>query len=526
MRGTSSFLLFVAYVPFITASPAPTPYPHEIRDASPPLVTASPARRNPTQTYKHRRDILSDIGNDIGSVLKGLGSDIPTYAASGILPGFQNFPTGSAVQSSLSLSDSDVAALPTQALNLAPYANWTSQGWNVRIHGNIYKQPNITQDKLDDLANIFLGNTSISSLPTSQQDQARNLTAEIFVIQQSNVQPLFLFAPTPTSGTQVVQTLLSPYNTTEEGDYDAFSTISLTGLLPGNGTTSIQSVPMYVNNTSLGNATAYLVPPTGLTIVSDIDDILRVTKIYEPQQGLLNSFARPFTPWMNMPSIYSNWSQSLKNPQVHFHYLTTTPEQITRNYEDFIFANYPAGSFDTRPLNFSNPDETLSVRKYMLQKILDTFPSRKFVLVGDTTNSDIMSDYPALAHSNPNQIACILLRNTSGTDTGDKFPYDTSGFKGLNQSSYMFFLTPDDLTGLDISNGQCWNSTVKQNVTFGWQGLPGGLSDDSQSSVGANGSNGTSGARGLRVGGGGNGGYGGLLGTVGLVAAVAAALAV
>ena len=45
-----------------------------------------------------------------------------------------------------------------------------------------------------------------------------------------------------------------------------------------------------------------------------------------------------------------------------------------------------------------------------------------------------------MAHSFPNQVACILLRNTSATDD-DKFPYDTSGFKGLDQSKYMFFRT-------------------------------------------------------------------------------------
>lgn len=138
----------------------------------------------------------------------------------------------------------------------------------------------------------------------------------------------------------------------------------------------------------MGNATAYLVPSTGLTIINDIDDILRVTKIYEPKEGLLNSFARPFTPWMNMPDIYANWSRSI--PNFHFHYLTTTPEQVTRNYMDFIYKTYPGGSFDTRPLNFSNVDETLSVRKYLLVKIFQTYPHRKFILVADTSNSDVM----------------------------------------------------------------------------------------------------------------------------------------
>ena len=36
--------------------------------------------------------------------------------------------------------------------------------------------------------------------------------------------------------------------------------------------------------------------------------------------------------------------------------------------------------------------------------------------------------------------------------------------------------TQDDLTHLDISNGQCVNSTIKQTVTFSTQGLPFGLS--------------------------------------------------
>jgi hypothetical protein len=40
---------------------------------------------------------------------------------------------------------------------------------------------------------------------------------------------------------------------------------------------------------------------------------------------------------------------------------------------------------------------------------------------------------------------------------------------------YMFFLVPDDLSNLDISNGQCYNSSIPQNVTFGIQGLPFGI---------------------------------------------------
>ena len=364
----------------------------------------------------------------------------------------------------------------------------------MRFHGNVYKQPNISESDLNKLANKFLIGTSIDQLPPEQQNNARNLTSEIFIVQQGNVSVTMNIEPAPLAGSSGepggsnalapsggFENLTIPYNTSAEGDYDVFLPINniSNALIAGNATDRIQQLNIYAKGAyaDSGNATAFLVPNKGLTVISDIDDILRVTKIYQPSEGLLNSFARDFVPWMNMPNIYANWSKSL--PNMHFHYLTTTPEQATRPYENFIYKTYPGGSFDTRPLNFSDVSATLSIREFLLEKIFQTFPERKFILVADTSNSDVMRDYPGLVGKFPGQVQCIFLRNTSSTDSGDKFPYDTSGFKGINQTMYMFFNVPDDLTGLDIANGQCYNASVKQNVTFSEQGLPLGLSKKS-----------------------------------------------
>ncbi|KAH6656699.1 hypothetical protein BKA67DRAFT_552744 [Truncatella angustata] len=452
-------------------APAPEPVPH-------PMITPAPVLHRDYQ----RRDL--NPGSYINSVISGLGSDVSSYIASGVPQFFQDFPVGDDVESSLGINDDDLRATPTQALNLPAYANWTDQGWNVRVHGNIFKQPNISQEKVDDLANVFLIDVDIADLPADQQNQARNLTREIFIVQQADQNVTINFVNDVTvepgaSGGVInaeggAQTIRMPYPTTDEGDFDSFVLLANTTgpngghLIAGNATSSIQSLNMYVNGTDTGNATAYLVPPEGMTIISDIDDILRITKIYEPKEGLLNSFARPFTQWENMPDIYANWSASI--PNFHFHYLTTTPEQVTRNYMEFIYKTYPLGSFDTRPLNFSDVSATLQIRRFLLDKIFQTFPQRKFVLMGDTTNSDVMKAYPALAKDYPGQVQCIFLRNTSATDSGDLFPYDTSGFEGLNQTQYMFFLNANDLTNLDIVGGNCYNSTIKQNVTFGYQG--------------------------------------------------------
>ncbi|KAI5860335.1 hypothetical protein GGS23DRAFT_580969 [Durotheca rogersii] len=448
--------------------------------ARPPHPTITPAPNLKDRVVP--RDF--DPGSYINSVLDGFGSGVSSYIASGVPQFFQDLPSGEAVESSLGIGDAELAAQPTRVLNLPAYANWTEQGWNVRVHGNVYKQPNISQERLDDLANVFLIGTDIDELSDSEQRQARNMTASIFVVQQGNVNVTIYFesnvdALTDASGGVInaeggAQELNLPYPTTDQGDFDTFVTLeNTTGtgggyLIPGNSTSSIQALYMYANGTDTGNATAYLVPPTGFTIISDVDDILRVTKIYDPKEGLLNSFARPFTPWMNMPEIYANWSTTI--PNFHFHYLTTTPEQVTRNYMEFIYNTYPLGSFDTRPLNFSDVSATLSIRRALLDEIFQTFPQRKFVLVADTSNSDIMRDYPQLVRDYPGQVQCIFLRNTTATDSSDLFPYDTSGFSGIDQKQYMFFVTPDDLRNVDIVGGNCHNPAVIQNTTFGYQG--------------------------------------------------------
>ncbi|KAF2848309.1 hypothetical protein T440DRAFT_401762 [Plenodomus tracheiphilus IPT5] len=485
-RVSGNVLLLSATLGLVgaVAVPEPTPAPAKV-EARAPLVTPAAIRFDARNSYIQKRNILSDIASGVEGFEKSwasvLGTDLPSFFTEGIPGWFENLPTGDQVLSSAGISSTDLDAKPTEVLNIPPYANWTDQGWNVRFHGNVYKIPDISQSKIDDLANVFLIDTSVEQLPDDEKANARNLTRSIFIVQQSDQNVSMSLEPAASQGgdgepgggnavpaTGGVQNFTLPYPTTEQGDFDVFVPIALNGLTPGNETSNVQRLNVYTNGTLTGNATAFLVPSTGITFISDIDDILRVTKIYNPKEGLINSFAKNFTQWENMPDVYANWSRTLPN-NTHFHYLTTTPEQATRNYMDFIYKTYPGGSFDTRPLNFSDVSATLSIRKFLLDKIFATFPERKFVLVADTSNSDVMKAYPQLAHDHPNQVQCIFLRNTSATDDEMWFPYNTEGFEGLNSGKYMFFRHAEDLMGLDIAGGQCLNQSIPQNVTFSRQ---------------------------------------------------------
>lgn len=254
--------------------------------AADPMITPAPVL---SQRDLERR---VDVGSYLGGVFSSLGSDVSSFVASGVPQFFANLPTGTAVESSLGISSTALDATPTHALLVPPYANWTDQGWNVRIHGNIYKQPNTSIDTLNSLANKFLIGTDIQDLPADQQDQARNLTAEIFVVQQDNEQVKVDFvnnvAVNPNTDSGAInakggaQTITMPYNTTAEGDFDSFVVLQNTTvtngsyLMPGNETSSLQLLDVYVQGAAeTGNATAFLVPTDGITIISDVDDILR-----------------------------------------------------------------------------------------------------------------------------------------------------------------------------------------------------------------------------------------------------------
>lgn len=116
---TQAAFLALLYTPNILAAPAPFA-PAPTVSQTTPSSNQHPARITAKPTHTGLPDELKKRGltDYLASVVSGLGSDIPSYVTDGVPNFFQGFPTGTAVQSSLSLSSTDVAALPTQILNI------------------------------------------------------------------------------------------------------------------------------------------------------------------------------------------------------------------------------------------------------------------------------------------------------------------------------------------------------------------------------------------------------------------------
>ena len=56
------------------------------------------------------------------------------------------------------------------------------------------------------------------------------------------------------------------------------------------------------------------------------------------------------------------------------------------------------------------------------------------------------------------------MRNVSRTDNSYWFKNLPTHFKGLDQSKFMFFRTPDDLKDIDFAHGGCVNNTVHTDL--------------------------------------------------------------
>ncbi|TRM61581.1 hypothetical protein BD626DRAFT_570781 [Schizophyllum amplum] len=375
----------------------------------------------------------------------------------GILPGL-DIPSLENIREQAGLSSAQIAQLPVRILNVPGYANLTDDGWNVLFHGQAYRQPLDNSSRLDRLASGFLRGKVLSALHPSQQEQARNLTSAIYSLPVAGL-PITMTVYNATGNDSPVVNVSLPFPTDVRGEFNDFWV-----------------------NTSI-----FLVPREGITFLADVDDVLRETRIFVPSAGLLdNSFVHPFTPWSNMPSVFSHWRQTI--PSAHFHYLTTTPEPATRMYVEFVFGSYPLGSLDTRPYNFTTFDQTFRVRAVALRRALETFRQRKFVLMGDTANADVLRDYPQLAKeygnvqasARPSTLDACLTRSLHSVHSHpqrirDRWrglpPVRHERFAGLDKSTYFFYRIPDDIMGLDIANGECVNKSVPQHIEYGWQNL-------------------------------------------------------
>jgi len=187
--------------------------------------------------------------------------------------------------------------------------------------------------------------------------------------------------------------------------------------------TSVLTMHGSLNGIELASARLFLVDNSGLSIVSDIDDTIKVSEVRNRERLIDNTFFHHFRAVKGMSDLYEVWHQQ----GAMFHYISGSPWQLFPSLKTFLVeSGFPEGSYHLRNFHLSdgsfwkfiNHNEDNVSRHYKvtsLESLLLQFPGRKFILVGDSGEQD-PEVYSYAATRFPDQIQAILIRNVTGED--------------------------------------------------------------------------------------------------------------
>lgn len=161
----------------------------------------------------------------------------------------------------------------------------------------------------------------------------------------------------------------------------------------------------------------------GRSIISDIDDTVKITGVLDKTQMMLNTFVRPFQPVRGLAEHF----RELSTAGADFHYVSSGPWQLLPFLEEFLEEHgFPIGSFHMRKLRLKSMrspiDFVRSSRDHKVESIsrlLRDFPSRRFTLVGDSGELD-PEVYGQIARSFGDQVERILIRRVGGADNSEE----------------------------------------------------------------------------------------------------------
>jgi hypothetical protein len=170
------------------------------------------------------------------------------------------------------------------------------------------------------------------------------------------------------------------------------------------------------NDKRLFRGKVLLVEPTGLSIISDVDDTIKITEVRDKRAVLRNTLLKEFEPVPGMPERFKAWQAR----GAVFHYISGSPWQLYEPLDAFLAKHrYPPGTFNLKHFRIKDRN-VLSLfgtqEEYkgpLIERLLTTFPQRRFILVGDSGEQD-PEIYGTAARKYPSQVESILIRDATG----------------------------------------------------------------------------------------------------------------
>lgn len=194
---------------------------------------------------------------------------------------------------------------------------------------------------------------------------------------------------------------------------------------------------------------------TGWAVISDIDDTIKKTLTASPLGILSTTFVEEPTPVAGMPELYKQIKATLDNPP--FWYLSASPYNLYPFLRQFRSDHFPDGTLILREASWMNlagfltslTQGTEAYKVDRMKRIQANWPGRKFLCIGDSTQSDPEA-YGEMYRQFPGWIGAIWIRkvndvepmNESQKNSPERFE---KAFEDVPREAWTVFEDPSEL---------------------------------------------------------------------------------
>lgn len=318
--------------------------------------------------------------------------------------------------------------------------------WELHIHGWIY-EPNWVSSwrewfTWDPATEAQERNTEIlpSKLASAEEDEAQDSlfkqrTSRFFVDNQGDKQiairigeKSFTLDPSTPNGhfTGLLHLMAADIEKWRQGHWISFK------------------VMMPLGDSRQFTGQVELLETQGISVVSDIDDTIKVSQVRDKSELFNHTFRLPFQAVSGMSKLYRAWATS--SPTVSFHYVSASPWQLSEPLSEFISSEqFPLGSFHLRLFRWKDSSlfeffQASQPHKIdAINSLLACCQERRFILVGDSGEHD-PEIYAQIARKYPQRVIRILIRDVTGE--GADSPRYQEVFKELPTSLWHIFSDP------------------------------------------------------------------------------------
>ena len=193
-----------------------------------------------------------------------------------------------------------------------------------------------------------------------------------------------------------------------------------------------------------------LLPRNGISVISDIDDTIKISNVTDHKRLLDNSLLNDFEAVPGMSALY----QRLDEQGVAIHYVSSSPWQLYDPLNEFISsAGFPWATLNLKDFRFR--DETLlnlfkkgtETKPAQIEPILQQHAERQFILIGDSGEQD-PEVYADIARRYPARIQRILIRNVDNSSPEDSRYQDA--FNQIDRDKWQLFDQPGEISIDDL----------------------------------------------------------------------------